>query len=162
MEIQEYRKVYKNLDQLILILLVLVLPIFGMIYLYQSSGKITWDLPELPSFLEQVLSGAGIGLLLAQYLLFKKRVKAVFLTKDLLAKLKIYSNATRERYLILFLVALICSAGLLFFGSAIYNVIFATVLFFFSVAKPTPDRIKILLKLNKEDAEIIRLASRPD
>lgn len=162
MEIQEYRKVYKNLDQLILILLVLVLPIFGMIYLYESSGKITWDLPELPLFLEQVFSGAGIGLLLAQYLFFKKRVKAVFLTKDLLAKLKIYSNATRERYLILFLVALICSVGLLFFGSAIYNVIFATALFFFSVAKPTPDRIKTLLKLNKEDAEIIRLASRPD
>ncbi len=162
MEIQEYRKVYKNLDQLILILLVLVLPIFGMIYLYQSSGKITWDLPELPLFLEQILSGSGIGLLLAQYILFKKRVKPVFLTTDLLAKLKIYSNATRERYLILFLVALICSAGLLFFGSAIYNVIFATALFFFSVAKPTPERIKTLLKLNKEDAEIIRLASRPD
>jgi len=162
LEIQEYRKVYKNLDQLILILLVLVLPIFGMIYLYQSSGKITWDLPELPLFLEQILSGSGIGLLLAQYILFKKRVKPVFLTTDLLAKLKIYSNATRERYLILFLVALICSAGLLFFGSAIYNVIFATALFFFSVAKPTPERIKTLLKLNKEDAEIIRLASRPD
>lgn len=162
MEIQEYKKVYKNLDQLILILLILVLPIFGMIYLYQSTGEITWEIPELPILVGQILSGAGIGLLLAQYLLFRKRVKLVFQTEQLLDKLKIYASATRERYLILFVVALICSAGLLLFGSAIYNVIFAGTLFFFSVAKPNPERIKTLLKLNKEDAEIIRLASRPE
>ena len=90
LEIQEYRKVYKHLDRLILILLVLVLPIFGMIYLYQSTGKVTWDLPELPLIVGQILSGAGIGLLLVQYLLFKKRVKTVFLTEKLLVKLKIW------------------------------------------------------------------------
>ncbi|MCE7057329.1 hypothetical protein LZF95_21790 [Algoriphagus sp. AGSA1] len=162
MDIQEYRKVYKNLDQLILILLILILPIFGLIYLYQSSGNISQDLPDLPLVFGQVLSGAGIGLILAQYLLFRKKVKAVFLTEDLLAKLKIYAQATRERYLILFVVGLICSAGLLFFGTAIFNVIFALALFFFSIAKPTPDRIKKLLKLTAEDAEIIRLASRPE
>ena len=162
LENQEFRRVYKNLDQLILILLILVLPLFGMIYLYQSSGEIKWDLPELPVVVGQILSGAGIGLLLAQYLLFHKKIKAVFHTDELLMKLKIYASATRERYFILFVVALICSAGLLFFGSAIYNVIFAVALFFFSVAKPTPERIKKLLKLTKEDAEIIRLASRPD
>ncbi|WP_057939825.1 hypothetical protein [Algoriphagus resistens] len=162
MEIEEFRKVYIKLDRLILILLVLVLPIFGMIYLYQSTGKATWNLPELPLLVDQFLSGAGIGLLLAQYLLFRKKVQAVFQTEDLLVKLKIYANATRERYIMLFVAALICSAGLLFFGSAIYNVVFAGVLFFFSVAKPTPERIKTLLKLNKEDAEVIRLASRPE
>ncbi len=162
MDIQEYRKVYKSLDQLVLILLILILPIFGLIYLYQSGGKISQDLPDLPLVVGQVLSGAGIGLILAQYLLFRKKVKAVFLTEDLLAKLKIYAQATRERYLILFVVGLICSAGLLFFGSAIFNVIFALALFFFSIAKPTPDRIKKLLKLKAEDAEIIRLASRPE
>ncbi len=140
----------------------LVLPIFGMIYLYQSSGKVSWNLPELPLIVGQILSGAGIGLLLVQYLLFRKRVKAVFLTEDLLSKLKIYANATRERYVMLFVVALMCSAGLLFFESAIYNLIFAIALFFFSVSKPTPDRIKTLLKLSDEDAEVIRLASRPD
>ncbi|SFT90172.1 hypothetical protein SAMN04489724_2665 [Algoriphagus locisalis] len=162
LENQEFRRVYKNLDQLILILLILVLPLFGMIYLYQSSGEITWDLPELPMVFGQILSGAGIGLLLAQYLLFRKKIKAVFHTDELLMKLKIYASATRERYLILFVIALICSAGLLFFGSAIYNVIFAVALFFFSVAKPTPERITKLLKLSKEDAEVIRLASRPE
>lgn len=162
LEIREYRKVYKNLDRLILILLILVLPLFGMIYLYQSSGEIKWDLPQLPTFVGQILSGIGIGLLLAQYLLFRKRVKAVFLTEDLLERLKIYADATRKRYFMLFGIAIICSAGLLFYGSAIYNVIFAGTLFFFSVAKPTPERIKSLLKLTKEDAEIIRLASRPD
>ncbi|WPR76182.1 hypothetical protein [Algoriphagus sp. NG3] len=162
MDIQKYRKVYKNLDQLILILLILILPIFGLIYLYQSGGNISQDLPDLPLIFGQVLSGAGIGLILAQYLLFRKRIKAIFQTEDLLAKLKTYAQATRERYLILFGVGLICSAGLLFFGSAIFNVIFAVALFFFSIAKPTPDRIKKLLKLSKEDAEIIRLASRPE
>jgi hypothetical protein len=162
LETQEFRRVYNNLDKLILVLLILVLPLFGMIYLYQSSGEIKWDLPELPAFVGQVLSGLGVGLLLAQYLLFRKKIKAVFHTDKLLMKLKIYASATRERYLILFVIALICSAGLLFFGSAIYNVIFAVALFFFSVAKPTPERITKLLKLNKEDGEIIRLASRPD
>tara|TARA_R110002020_G_scaffold379784_1_gene591019 strand:- start:7062 stop:7601 length:540 start_codon:yes stop_codon:yes gene_type:complete len=162
LENQEFRRVYKNLDQLILILLILVLPLFGMIYLYQSSGEITWNLPELPLFVGQLLYGSGIGLLFAQFLLFRKRMKVVSQDDELLAKLKIYANATRERYLMLFVIALICSVGLLFFGSAIYNVIFAVALFFFSVAKPTPERIKKLLKLNKEDAEIIRLASRPD
>ncbi|WP_425637981.1 hypothetical protein ACPUEN_01025 [Algoriphagus yeomjeoni] len=162
LENQEFRRIYKNLDQLILILLILVLPLFGMIYLYQSSGEVKWDLPELPTVFGQILSGAGIGLLLAQYLLFRKKIKAVFHTDELLMKLKIYASATRERYLMLFVIALLCSAGLLFFGSAIYNVIFAVALFFFSVAKPTPERIKKVLKLNKEDAEIIRLASRPE
>ncbi|MDR7130099.1 hypothetical protein J2X69_002446 [Algoriphagus sp. 4150] len=162
MEIQEYRKVYKNLDQFVLILLVMVLPVFGMVYLYQSSGEVRWDLPELPLLIGQILSGAGIGLLLGQYLLFRKRIKAVFFTDDLLTKLKIYASATRERYAMLFAVALICSAGLLFFGAAIYNMIFAVALFFFSACKPTPDRIKRLLKLNTEDAEVIRLASRPE
>jgi len=162
LEIQEYKKVYKDLDQLILILLIIVLPIFGTIYLYQTSGDFTWDIPKLPLIVGQVLTGAGVGLLLAQYLLFRKKVKTVFQTEDLLIKLKIYAKATRERYVILFVVALICSAGLLLFGSAIYNAIFATALFFFSLGKPTPERIKSLLKLNKEDAEIIRLASRPE
>ncbi|PZX52097.1 hypothetical protein LV84_03505 [Algoriphagus ratkowskyi] len=162
MDIREFRKVYKNLDRFIMILLVLVLPVFGMVYLYQSSGELTWNLPELPLLVGQILTGLGVGLVLVQHILFRKRVKLVFQTDELLAKLKIYANATRERYLILFLVALLCSAGLLFFGSAIYNVIFATALFFFSVGKPTPDRIKSLMKLNKEDAEVIRLASRPD
>ncbi|WP_192350801.1 hypothetical protein [Algoriphagus sp. Y33] len=162
MEIQEYRRVYKNLDQLILILLVLVLPVFGMIYLYQSSGEDTWDLPELPLFVGHILSGGGIGLLVGQYLRFRKSVKDVFQTDNLLKKLKIYAGATRERYIILLVTALICSAGLLFFGWAIYNAIFAVTLFFFSISKPTPDRIKRLLKLNTEDAEVIRLASRPE
>lgn len=145
-----------------MLLLILVLPIFGMIYLYQSSGKITWDFNEVPLLLGQVLTGAGVGLLLAQYLLFNKRIKAVFETEDLLIKLKIYARATRERYLILVAVTLLCSVGLLIFGSAMYNVLFAIALFFFSVGKPTPERIKTLLKLNKEDSEFIRLASRPE
>lgn len=162
MEIQEYRRVYKKLDQHILISLIVVLPLFGMVYLYQSTGKITWDLPELPLVVNQMLAGAGVGLLVAQELLFRKRLKAVFQAGDLLTKLKIYASATRERYLMLFVVALLCTAGLLFFGSAIYNLIFAGALFFFSVGKPTPERIKKKLKLNKEDAEVIRLASRPD
>jgi hypothetical protein len=71
-------------------------------------------------------------------------------------------NATKERYFLLFLISLISSVGLLFFENAIFIVIFAVTLIFFSVGKPTPDRIGKLLKLDKEQKEQIRLASRPD
>lgn len=161
-ENQEFRKVYRSLDQFILILLIVALPIFGMTYLYHSSGTLSWDLPELPFLIAQLLAVVSVGLLIAQYFLFRKRVKAVLDTEDLLVKLKIYAKATRNRYSILFLVTLISSIGLLLTESAIFTVIFAIALFYFSVAKPTPGRINALFKLNKEDAEVIRSASRPD
>jgi hypothetical protein len=131
-----------------------VLPIFGMIYLYHNSGNLNWDLPEIPAIVEQIL--------LVQFLLFRKRIKSSFLTDELILKLRAYTNATKERYVLLFFISLISSVGLLFFENAIFIVIFAVTLIFFSVGKPTPDRISKMLKLDKEQKEQIRVASRPD
>ena len=162
MEGKELRRIYKGTEQLILILMAVVLPIFGMIYLYHNSGNLNWDLPVIPAIVEQILMGFGIGLLLVQFLLFRKRINSSFLTEELILKLRAYMNATKERYFLLFLISLISSVGLLFFENAIFIVIFAVTLIFFSVGKPTPDRIGKLLKLDKEQKELIRLASRPD
>jgi hypothetical protein len=162
LEGKELRRIYKGTEQLILILMAVVLPIFGMIYLYHNSGNLNWDLPVIPAIVEQILIGFGIGLLLVQFLLFRKRINSSFLTEELILKLRAYMNATKERYFLLFLISLISSVGLLFFENAIFIVIFAVTLIFFSVGKPTPDRIGKLLKLDKEQKEQIRLASRPD
>lgn len=140
----------------------IVLPIFGMIYLYHNSGNLNWDLPEVPAIVEEGLIGFGVGLLLVQFLLFRKRIKSSFLTGELILKLKSYTNATKERYVLLFFISLISSVGLLFFENAVFIVIFAVTLIFFSAGKPTPDRISRILKLDKEQKEQIRLASRPD
>lgn len=162
MEASELRLLYKRTEQLILVLMAVVLPIFGMIYLYHNSGNLNWDLPEIPAIVEYILMGFGIGLLLIQFLLFRKRIKSSFLTDELILKLRAYTNATKERYVLLFFISLISSVGLLFFENAIFIVIFAVTLIFFSVGKPTPDRISKMLKLDKEQKEQIRLASRPD
>lgn len=162
MEGKELRRIYKGTEQLILILMAVVLPIFGMIYLYHNSGNLDWDLPVIPAIVEQVLIGFGVGLLLAQFLLFRKRINSSFLTEELILKLRAYMNATKERYIMLFVISLISSVGLLFFENAIFIVIFAVTLIFFSAGKPTPDRIGKSLKLDKEQKELIRLASRPD
>jgi hypothetical protein len=162
LEVTELRRIYKSTEQLILILMAVVLPIFGMIYLYHNSGNLNWDLPEIPAILEQILIGFGIGLLLVQFLLFRKRIKTSFFTDELILKLLTYTNATKERYILLFFISLISSVGLLFFENALFIVIFAVTLIFFSAGKPTPDRISKMLKLDKEQKEQIRLASRPD
>jgi hypothetical protein len=162
LEVSELRKIYKSTELLILVLMAIVLPIFGMIYLYHNSGNLNWDLPEVPAIVEEGLIGFGVGLLLVQFLLFRKRIKSSFLTGELILKLKSYTNATKERYVLLFFISLISSVGLLFFENAVFIVIFAVTLIFFSAGKPTPDRISRILKLDKEQKEQIRLASRPD
>jgi hypothetical protein len=162
LEVSELRKIYKSTELLILVLMAIVLPIFGMIYLYHNSGNLNWDLPEVPAIVEEGLIGFGVGLLLVQFLLFRKRIKSSFLTGELILKLKSYTNATKERYILLFFISLISSVGLLFFENAVFIVIFAVTLIFFSAGKPTPDRISRILKLDKEQKEQIRLASRPD
>lgn len=155
------KKAYKRVELLVLILLVLCLPLFGFVYLYYNSGTMDWDLPQLPDFFNGLLIGLSIGLLIGQYVLFHRRIKAGLLKSDLEGKVISYLNATEKRFWMLFLISILSTLGLLFFESAWYVVIFAVDLVFFSLAKPSPDRIKRLMKLNKEEAEIVRQASRP-
>lgn len=162
MELEEIRSIYKRLEQLVLILMLIALPLFGMIYLYHNSGNLDWGLPALPDFVNGILAGAGTALLLIQYFLFHRKLKETFHFDELLKKVKIYAHATRERFFLLFICSLIATLGLLFFGNPYFIVLFAGTLVFFSLAKPTPDRIGRLLKLKKEERDLILNASRPE
>ena len=162
MELEEIRSIYKNLEQLVLILMLIALPLFGMIYLYHNSGNLDWGLPKLPDFVNGILAGAGTALLLIQYFLFHRKLKETFHFNELLKKVKIYAHATKERFFLLFICSLIATLGLLFFGNPYFIVLFAGTLVFFSLAKPTPDRIGRLLKLKKEERDLILNASRPE
>jgi hypothetical protein len=51
--------------------------------------------------------------------------------------------------------------GLLFSGNPGFVVIFAITLVFFSLGKISPDRMARLMKLKKENRELLREISRP-
>lgn len=72
------------------------------------------------------------------------------MVEELLEKVRIYSNATNQRFWILFLISVFASVGLLFNQNPVYTVIFAVTLIFFSLAKPSPDRMARLMKLKKK------------
>lgn len=140
----------------------IALPLFGMVYLYYNSGNLDWGLPVLPDFVDGLLSGAGTALLVIQYFLFHRKIKLSFEYEELLKKVEVYANATRERVILLLVCSLISTVGLVFFENPYYVLLFAATLVFFSLAKPTPDRMARLLKLKKEEKELIRQASRPE
>lgn len=160
MTFEEIQKSYSRLEQLVLVLMIISLPVFGMVYLYFNSGSLNWDLPVLPDFFNGLLVGLNIGLLITQYFKFHRDIKEGKVTEDLFKKVAIYIRSTRVRFYFLFVVALLSALGLLFYQNEIYVVTFAVALIFFSLAKPTPDRIKRLYRLNKEDSEVVRKASR--
>ncbi len=162
MEIRDLRKLYKVVEVRLLIMLGLTLPIFGVVYLYYNSGNLSWELPALSTTVEITMLGLGVFLLLAQFLLYRKRFKRVFQTEDLHQKMTIYSQAALQRIHILTVSCLVDAAGLLLFKNPLFVVFFAVTLVFFSLAKPSPDRIIRTMKLSKSDGDLIRQASRPE
>ena len=162
MELQEIRNVYRSTEKLTVVLLIFALPAFAMVYLYQSSGKVDWNLPVLSEFFEWFLAGLSAMILVAHYVLFHRKIKVGFGQFELLEKVKTYCQATEQRFWILFLVSLLTTAGLLLTQNPIFTLIFAVTMVFFSLGKPTPDRVARLMKLKKEDLELIRDASRPE
>ncbi len=162
MEIDKIRAPYKRTERLILVLIALATPTFGTVYLYHNSGNLQWNLPLLPDSILWLFTGLGVSGLVLQYLNFRKQLKATHAVHELEDKVRIYLKATSQRFYVLFVVVIISTAGLLFFQNPIFTLIFAVSLVFFSVAKPTPDRMTRLMKLKKEEQELIRLASRPD
>ena len=161
MENQELRKIYHQTERLTLIILIISLPIFGMVYLYHNSGSITKDLPELSGFPNGFLMTFSVTVLVGQYWAFHVYLKKTFAENELLEKVKIYAKATSQRFLFLFIVSICSSAGLLFSGNPFFIIIFAVTLVFFSLAKPSPDRMARLMKLKKEDRELLREIARP-
>ena len=162
METQELRKIYHRTERLTLVILLISLPAFGAVYLYHNSGSINKDLPALPEFFRGFLLGISVVLLIGQYWSFRQKIKQTFEENELLEKVKIYSKATMQRFLFLLLVSICSTVGLLFTGSPVYIVIFALALVFFSLAKPSPDRMARLMKLKKEERELLREISRPE
>lgn len=162
MEIQEIRKIYKQTEMLSTIVMLVALPAFGIIYLFFESGRKLVEVPEINESLVWLLASiCGFGLIF-QYLQFGQKIKLTFKKNELLDKVKIYSQATNQRYIILLLASLVSSLGLLLSRNPIFTLFFAITLVFFSVAKPTPDRMARLMKLKKEEKELIRDASRPE
>jgi protein-S-isoprenylcysteine O-methyltransferase Ste14 len=162
LEIQEITKIYKQTEQRSTIVMLVALPVFGIIYLFFESGKKLMEVPEISELLVWVLASICAVGLIFQYFLFSQKIRLTFLKEELLEKVKIYSQATNQRYLILLLTSLISSMGLLLSKNPVFTLLFAIVLVFFSLAKPTPDRLARLMKLKKEDRELIRDASRPE
>lgn len=162
MDIQEIRKIYRQTEQRSLIVILLALPVFGVIYLFYDSGNQLENLPGISDFLVWVMSLTCIAVLIIQYVLFGKKIKLTFEKVELVDKVKIYSQATTQRYLLLLLGSMISSVGLLLSKNPVFTLFFAIVLVFFSLAKPTPDRMARLMKLKKEEKELIRTASRPE
>ncbi len=158
---QEIGIIYRKTERLTLLILMVALPLFGVVYLYESSGNLSWDLPQLPEFFNGFIVGLSIALLIVQYVVFHKKLKLTFAVEGLLEKVKIYSEATNQRFLFLFFASILATIGLLFNQNPVFTVIFAVTLVFFSLAKPSPDRMARLMKLKKEDRELIREASRP-
>ncbi len=162
MELQEIRIIYRGTERLTVLLLILALPAFAMVYLYQSSGKIDWGLPQLPEFVTWALAGLSAISLLGHYVIFQRKIKLTFIQSSLLEKVRTYCEATRQRFWILFLVSLLATVGLLLSQNPIFTLLFALTMVFFSLGKPSPDRMTRLLKLKKEDRELLIEASRPE
>ncbi len=161
MEIDQLRAAYRRTEQLTLICLVLALPLFGGIYLYQQAEYLDKSIFQLPVFAETILLVASLALLAVHYYLFHRRIKATFSQEEISVKILGYLAATKQRHWILFLVAVASSLGLLFSSNPGFVVVFALTLVFFSLGKPSPDRMMRLLKLKKQDRELLVEISRP-
>lgn len=161
MEKEELRTIYHRTERLTVVVLLLALPAFGMVYLYQQSGTFSQNLPLLSTWAQNLLLGVGFVLLTLQYSLFHQQIKQSFLQDLLLEKVKIYANATRQRFGYLFIVSLLSTSGLFLTGSPGFVVLFTLTLVFFSLGKPSPDRMVRLMKLKKEDRELLIEISRP-
>jgi hypothetical protein len=161
MEKEELRTIYHRTERLTVVVLLLALPAFGMVYLYQQSGSFSHTLPILPDWTQYLLLVGGFFVLAAQYLLFHQKIKLTFQLPSLLEKARLYASATRQRFMLLLVVSIISTAGLLWSGSPGFVFLFTLTLVFFSLGKPSPDRMVRLMKLKKEDREVLTEISRP-
>lgn len=142
--------------------MILALPLFGIIYLYHSSGNIPKNLPGYEGFFGGGLLVFSFTLLIGQYVVFHQRLKKAILEELLLEKVTIYAKATNQRFLFLLIASIASSVGLYYSGNPGHIFSFALCLVFFSLAKPSADRISRLLKLKKEDRELVKEAARPE
>lgn len=137
-----------------LILIAIPIPFFAVAYLNSQNKTFSINLPEVPPFWDSFGLGLGVSILVVHYFNFQAAIKRIQNgSYDLETKVSLYAQATLLRFYLLFATTLICATGLLFFDNKGYTIAFAVTLLFFSLGKPTPDRIVKLLKLNGEEKE---------
>ena len=161
MEKEELRTIYHRTERLTVVVLLLALPLFGLVYLYQQSGSLSGIASVLPTWVQYLLLGVGILLLVLHYLFFHQKIKKSFEQVSLLEKVGLYASATRQRFMLLLVVSIVSTAGLFWSGSPGFVFLFTVTLVFFSLGKPSPDRMVRLMKLKKEDRELLTEISRP-
>lgn len=156
MEKDIIRKTYDTLERNALIMMAIPLPFFALSYLYTTSSTISYDGPKLPLFLDTILLTLVILMLALHYVNFQAAIKSARIEgSNLEEKMRRYSSATMRRLWVLFVVVLLCAGGLLVYENPGYSITFAVALVFFSIGKPTPDRIIRLLKLKGEEKDAI-------
>lgn len=156
MEYPHLRKIYESMEQKVLLLIILPLPVFGFVYLYSQRRLFEINLPELSSWWESFLLGMLTMLLLFQWYFFRTAIKDI-LNQDLSLEERMvaYGQKTLLRFWILFASAILSAAGLLLFDHAIFTVTFAITLVMLSIAKPSPHRVVRILKLKGEEKEAV-------
>lgn len=154
MENYSIKQIYEDLERNVLILMAIPIPFFAITYLNSLNSIFSINLPEVSSFWDSFGLGMVVLILIIHYFNFHSAIKRIPLGNfDLETKMRLYSDATRLRFYILFVASLLCAGGLLFFDNAGYTISFAVILLFFSLGKPSPDRIVRLLKLKGEEKD---------
>jgi hypothetical protein len=144
------------MERNVLVLIVVPIPFFGFVYLNSQNPIFYFDVPQLSGFWECFSLGVLFTLLLAQYFLYQQNVKRISNSSlNLHEKMELFSNASFKRYGLLFLASLLASLGLFLFSNTTFTFGFAISLLFFSIAKPTPDRIIRALRLKGEEKELV-------
>ncbi|MCL6259119.1 hypothetical protein M3O96_08475 [Aquiflexum sp. TKW24L] len=142
------------MERNVLIMIAVPIPFFGFVYLNSENPIFFFEIPQLSEFWEYFLLAIGFTFLIAQYFVFHKETKIISTSdKDMAGKMNAFSEAVFKRFWYLFITALIAALGLFLFGNPGYTVAFAITLLFFSIAKPTPDRIIRALKLKGEEKD---------
>ena len=153
---------YRQLDRSVLMLIILPLTVFGFVYLYSTKSVRTFQVPDLPAYLDFFLLSVALALLMFQQIDFKRKMKDINERGlDLERKLEAYARATVVRYWLLLIVGFLCAAGLLFYQNTGYTITYAIALIIVSTAKPSASRITRIFRLSGKEKEIIYDITRP-
>ncbi len=137
-----------------MILIAIPIPFFAVVYLNSQNSTFSFELPVVSAFWDSFGLGLVVSILFLQYFSFQSAIKRIGSGNlDLESKLALYSQATMQRFWILFISTFISALGLLFFDNPGFTMAFAVTLLFFSLGKPSPDRIVKSLKLKGEEKD---------
>lgn len=154
--ILELKKKFRLLEQKVLLLIAVPLPLFSFAYLYTSSGNMQFDLPAFPQIFSYLIFGLVVSLLFFQYYAFRNKIILIRNGPATLnEKVTHYGNATSVRYWVLFWAGLLSAIGLFVFDNQVFTIAYAVNLIFISLGKPTPDRIIKALKLKNEERDMV-------